>query len=169
MFRRVILSFFMFVCLSLTFLSCGSRKEVSDLRIDVDTMRRIEAIVNSLTEERTVDVRRSELNGDITIREIEFDTDKPIDPETGERPVIRETETNIRIENKDSVAVIDTLSRKDNVDISRSDNDDVVIDSEIEKEKKESMWPTTIAIIASLGILIAFIVILNKFNLFKKK
>lgn len=157
--------FFGSALLSLAFLSCGSVREACDFRIDRDTMERIEAILNEITEGRSVDVRKSDLRGDITIREREFDTDKPVDPDTGERPLVREIETNIHIEGADSVFSTDTVSRREDVSVTDRTDDKVKVDVESEVERRTSKWPVAVIFLSVFGILIAVIYLLRRINI----
>lgn len=157
--------FFGSALLSLAFLSCGSVREACDFRIDRDTMERIEAILNEITEGRSVDVRKSDLRGDITIREREFDTDKPVDPDTGERPLVREIETSIHIEGVDSVFSTDTVSRREDVSVTDRKDDKVKADVENEVEKRTSKWPMAIISLSVLGIVVSVIYVLHKLKI----
>lgn len=153
---------FMFVIIGLP--SCGSKRVAKDLSIDYDSMTRIERMIDELISRRVVDVRRSDLSGDIFIRDREFDTDKPIDPSTGERPVSREVETNIRISGTDSSLVVDTsyVHVSDNTDL--FGDDDVTVEDSEEKDRGGAAWPIAVVFVCLLGIFIAILIGVSKLN-----
>lgn len=127
-------------------------------------MTRIERMINELISRRVVDVRRSDLSGDIVIREREFDTDKPIDPSTGERPVLREVETNIRISGTDSMVVVDTAYVQSVDSLGSVINQDSDIESSEEMDKKSNAWPVSVIFISLLGIFVAILLLAAKIN-----
>lgn len=153
---------FMFVIIGLP--SCGSKRVAKDLSIGYDSMTRIERMIDELISRRVVDVRRSDLSGDIVIREREFDTDKPIDPSTGERPVSREVETNIRIAGTDSVLVVDTsyVHVSDNLDL--AGGKEAVVEESEEKDRGGAAWPIAVVFVCLLGIFIAILIGVSKLN-----
>lgn len=162
--RIALLECLVFICIILGLPSCGSKRVAKDLSIDYDSMTRIERMIDELISRRVVDVRRSDLSGDIVIREREFDTDKPIDPSTGERPVSREVETNIRIAGTDSVLVVDTsyVHVSGNLDLV-GDKDATVEESE-EKDRGGAAWPIAVVFICLLGMFVVFLIGVSKLN-----
>ena len=161
---RALLECLFFMCIIIGLPSCGSKRVAKDLSIDYDSMTRIERMIEELISRRVVDVRRSDLSGDIVIREREFDTDKPIDPATGERPVSREVETNIRIAGTDSVLVVDTsyVHVSDNLDLV-GDKEAAVEESE-EKDRGGAAWSIAVVFVCLLGIFIAILIGVSKLN-----
>lgn len=153
---------FMFVIIGLP--SCGSKRVAKDLSIGYDSMTRIERMIDELISRRVVDVRRSDLSGDIVIREREFDTDKPIDPSTGERPVSREVETNIRIAGTDSVLVVDTsyVHVSDNLDL--AGGKETVVEESEEKDRVGAAWPIAVVFVCLLGAFIVILIGVSKLN-----
>ena len=127
-------------------------------------MTRIERMIDELISRRVVDVRRSDLSGDILIREREFDTDKPIEPSTGERPVSREVETNIRIAGTDSSLVVDTsyVHLSDNTDL--FGDDDIAVEDIEEKDRGGAAWPIAVVFVCLLGIFIVILIGVSKLN-----
>lgn len=162
--RIALLECLVFVCIIIGLPSCGSKRVAKDLSIDYDSMTRIERMIDKLISRRVVDVRRSDLSGDIFIRDREFDTDKPIDPSTGERPVSREVETNIRIAGTDSVLVMDTshVHVSDNTDL--FGDDDVMVEESEEKDRGGAAWPIAVVFVCLLGIFIAILIGVSKLN-----
>lgn len=161
---RALLECLVFMCIIIGLPSCGSKRVAKDLSVDYDSMTRIERMIEELISRRVVDVRRSDLSGDIVMREREFDTDKPIDPSTGERPVSREVETNIRIVGTDSVLVVDTsyVHVSDNLDLV-GDREAAVEESE-EKDRGGAAWPIAVVFVCLLGIFIAILIGVSKLN-----
>lgn len=162
--RRALLECLVFICIVIGLPSCGSKRVAKDLSIDYDSMTRIERMIDELISRRVVDVRRSDLSGDIFIRDREFDTDKPIDPSTGERPVSREVETNIRISGTDSSLVVDTsyVHVSDNTDL--FGDDDVTVEDSEEKDRGGAAWPIAVVFVCLLGIFIAILIGVSKLN-----
>lgn len=162
--RISLLECLVFICIIIGLPSCGSKRVAKDLSIDYDSMTRIERMIDELISRRVVDVRRSDLSGDIFIREREFDTDKPIDPSTGERPVSREVETNIRIAGTDGSLVVDTsyVHVSDNVDL--VGDDEVTVDESEEKDRGGAAWPIAVVFICLLGIFIVILIGISKLN-----
>lgn len=167
--RIALLECLVFICIILGLPSCGSKRVAKDLSIDYDSMTRIERMIDELISRRVVDVRRSDLSGDIVIHEREFDTDKPIDPSTGERPVSREVETNIRIAGTDSVLVVDTsyVHVSDNLDLV-GDKEAAVEESE-EKDRGGAAWPIAVVSVSILGVFLVLFFVLRGFGLLKYK
>lgn len=162
--RIALLECLVFVCIIIGLPSCGSKRVAKDLSIGYDSMTRIERMINELISRRVVDVRRSDLSGDIVIREREFDTDKPIDPSTGERPVLREVETNIRISGTDSMVVVDTAYVQSVDSLGSVINQDSDIESSEEMDKKSNAWPVSVIFISLLGIFVAILLLAAKIN-----
>ena len=78
------------VCLGLSLFlsSCGSRRQVSETSIDSRLISRIETMIDEVMDRKIVEIKTSDLNADIVITEREFDTDKDVDPATGETGVL---------------------------------------------------------------------------------
>ena len=162
--RRALLECLVFICIVIGLPSCGSKRVAKDLSIGYDSMTRIERMIDELISRRVVDVRRSDLSGDIVIREREFDTDKPIDPSTGERPVSREVETNIRIAGTDSVLVMDTsyVHVSDNLDL--DGGKEAVVEESEEKDRGGAAWPIAVVFICLLGMFVVILIGVSKLN-----
>lgn len=128
------------------------------MRIDEETRRNIRQIVEEILERRTVEVRTSELNGDIVITRREFDTSGKRDSVTGEYPTSSITDTRITVTGRDSVTNVDTVSVKDRVDTTVDSEADIEVRDKTVKERKESSWPRAIMWIC--GTLCAFGIIL---------
>lgn len=153
--------------LSLFLSSCGSRRQVSETSIDSRLISRIEMMIDEVMDRKIVEIKTSDLNADIVITEREFDTDKDVDPTTGERPVSSQTDTHIVIGRRDSTVTADSLGIDKTItgvkdidkktDIKHKDIDD----------KEESRWPMAIIFMSILGILVVLFVLLKRFGLIK--
>lgn len=152
------------VCLGLSLFlsSCGSRRQVSDTSIDSRLISRIETMINEVIDRKMVEIKTSDLNADIVITERKFDTDKDIDPATGERPVSSVTDAHIVIGRRDSTVTADSLG----IDKTITGIEDIDKKTDIEHEdvddKKESRWPIAIISISVLLILLVLIYLLKK-------
>lgn len=153
--------------LSLSLSSCGSRRQVSEASIDNRLISRIETMIDEVMDRKIVEIKTSDLNADIVITERKFDTDKDVDPATGERPVSSQTDTHIVIGRRDSTVTADSLGIDKTItgvkdidkktDIKHKDIDD----------KEESRWPMAIIFMSILGILVVLFVLLKRFGLIK--
>lgn len=152
------------VCLGLSLFlsSCGSRRQVSEASIDSRLISRIETMINEVIDRRMVEIKTSDLNADIIITERKFDTDKDVDPATGERPVSSQTDTHIVIGRRDSTVTADSLG----IDKTITGIEDIDKKTDIEHkdvdDKKESRWPIAITSISVLLILLVLIYLLKK-------
>lgn len=148
--------------LSLSLSSCGSRRQVSETSIDSRLISRIETMIDEVMDRKIVEIKTSDLNADIVITERKFDTDKDVDPATGERPVSSQTDTHIVIGRRDSTVTADSLG----IDKTRNDIKNMDKKTDIEHEdvddKKESRWPIAITSISVLLILLVLIYLLKK-------
>lgn len=148
--------------LSLSLSSCGSRRQVSETSIDSRLISRIETMIDEVMDRKIVEIKTSDLSADIVITEREFDTDKDVDPATGERPVSSQTDTHIVIGRRDSTVTADSLG------FNRTKNDIKDLDNKIDikskdvDDKKESRWPIAITSISVLLILLVLIYLLKK-------
>lgn len=152
------------VCLGLSLFlsSCGSRRQVSEASIDSRLISRIETMINEVIDRKMVEIKTSDLNADIVITERKFDTDKDVDPATGERPVSSQTDTHIVIGRRDSAVTADSVGvNKTRNDIKDLDNK-IDIKSKDVDDKKESRWPIAITSISVLLILLVLIYLLKK-------
>lgn len=157
------------VCLGLSLFlsSCGSRRQVSEASIDSRLISRIETMINEVIDRKMVEIKTSDLNADIVITERKFDTDKDIDPATGERPVSSVTDAHIVIGRRDSTVKADSIGvNKTMNDIKDLDNK-IDIKSKDVDDKEESRWPIAIIFISILGILVVLFVLLKRFGLIK--
>ena len=152
------------VCLGLSLFlsSCGSRRQVSEASIDSRLISRIETMINEVIDRKMVEIKTSDLNADIVITERKFDTDKDIDPATGERPVSSVTDAHIVIGRRDSTVTTDSLG----VDKTITGIEDIDKKTDIEHkdvdDKKESRWPIAVTSISVLLILLGLIYLLKK-------
>lgn len=151
---------------SLVATSCGSRKVTGDLRIDEETRRNIRQIVEEILERRTVEVRTSELNGDIVITRREFDTSGKRDSLTGEYPTSSITDTRIMVTGRDSVTNVDTVSVKERTDATVDSEADIEVRDKTVEERKESSWPKAIIALSVSFCLLVVVYILRKLNIF---
>ena len=153
--------------LSLSLSSCGSRRQVSEASIDSRLISRIETMIDEVMDRKIVEIKTSDLNADIVITEREFDTDKDVDPTTGERPVSSQTDTHIVIGRRDSTVTADSLG----IDKTITGIEDIDKKTDIEHkdvdDKKESRWPIAIIFISILGILVVLFVLLKRLGLIK--
>lgn len=153
--------------LSLSLSSCGSRRQVSDTSIDSRLISRIETMIDEAMDRRIVEIKTSDLNADIVITEREFDTDKDVDPTTGERPVSSQTDTHIVIGRRDSTVTADSLG----IDKTITGIEDIDKKTDIKHkdidDKEESRWPMAIIFMSILGILVVLFVLLKRFGLIK--
>lgn len=152
------------VCLGLSLFlsSCGSRRQVSEASIDSRLISRIETMINEVIDRKIVEIKTSDLNADIVITERKFDTDKDIDPATGERPVSSVTDAHIVIGRRDSTVTTDSLG----VDKTITGIEDIDKKTDIEHkdvdDKKESRWPIVWIVAGILMILLVLVYILKK-------
>lgn len=148
--------------LSLSLSSCGSRRQVSETSIDSRLISRIETMIDEVVDRKVVEIKTSDLNADIVITKRKFDTDKDVDPATGERPVSSQTDTHIVIGRRDSTVTADSLG----IDKTITGIEDIDKKTDIEHEdvddKKESRWPIAIISISVLLILLVLIYLLKK-------
>lgn len=153
--------------LSLSLSSCGSRRQVSDTSIDNRLISRIETMIDEVMDRKIVEIKTSDLSADIVITEREFDTDKDVDPATGERPVSSQTDTHIVIGRRDSTVMVDSLG----IDKTITGIEDIDKKTDIEHkdidDKEESRWPMAIIFMSILGILVVLFVLLKRFGLIK--
>ena len=109
-----------------------------------------------------VEIKTSDLNADIVITERKFDTDKDVDPATGERPVSSQTDTHIVIGRRDSTVTADSLGvNKTRNDIKDLDNKTNIKSKDVD-DKKESRWPIVWIVAGILMILLVLVYILKK-------
>lgn len=155
------------VCLGLSLFlsSCGSRRQVSEASIDSRLISRIETMINEVIDRKMVEIKTSDLNADIVITERKFDTDKDIDPATGERPVSSVTDAHIVIGRRDSTVTTDSLG----VDKTITGVKDIDKKTDIEHkdvdDKKESRWPIVWIVAGILMILLVLVYILKKIKI----
>nr|DAM17142.1 MAG TPA: protein of unknown function (DUF4969) [Caudoviricetes sp.] len=154
------------VCLGLSLFlsSCGSRRQVSDTSIDNRLISRIETMIDEVMDRKIVEIKTSDLNADIVITERKFDTDKDVDPTTGERPVSSQTDTHIVIGRRDSTVTADSVGvNKTRNDIKDLDNK-IDIKSKDVDDKKGSRWPIVWIVAGILMILLVLVYILKRVN-----
>lgn len=150
--------------LSLSLSSCGSRRQVSDTSIDSRLISRIETMIDEAMDRRIVEIKTSDLNADIVITERKFDTDKDIDPATGERPVSSVTDAHIVIGRRDSTVTADSLGvNKTRNDIKDLDNKTNIKSKDVD-DKKESRWSIVWIVAGILMILLVLVYILKRVN-----
>lgn len=151
--------------LSLFLSSCGSRRQVSDTSIDNRLISRIETMIDEVMDRKIVEIRTSDLNADIVITERKFDTDKDIDPATGERPVSSVTDAHIVIGRRDSTVTADSLGvNKTRNDIKDLDNKTNIKSKDVD-DRKESRWPIVWIVAGILMILLVLVYILKKIKI----
>lgn len=124
-------------------------------------------MIDEAMDRRIVEIKTSDLNADIVITERKFDTDKDIDPATGERPVSSVTDAHIVIGRRDSTVTTDSLG----VDKTITGIEDIDKKTDIKHkdidDKEESRWPMAIIFMSILGILVVLFVLLKRFGLIK--
>lgn len=124
-------------------------------------------MINEVIDRKMVKIKTSDLNADIVITERKFDTDKDIDPATGERPVSSVTDAHIVIGRLDSTVTTDSLG----VDKTITGIEDIDKKTDIKHkdidDKEESRWPMAIIFMSILGILVVLFVLLKRFGLIK--
>lgn len=119
-------------------------------------------MINEVIDRKMVEIKTSDLNADIVITERKFDTDKDIDPSTGERPVSSVTDSHIVIGRRDSTVTADSLGvNKTRNDIKDLDNKTNIKSKDID-DKKESRWPIVWIVVGILMILLVLVYILKK-------
>lgn len=151
--------------LSLSLSSCGSRRQVSEMSIDSRLISRIETMIDEVMDRKIVEIKTSDLNADIVITEREFDTDKDVDPTTGERPVSSQTDTHIVIGRRDSTVTTDSIGiDKTRNDIKGLDNK-IDIKSKDVDDKKGSRWPIVWIVAGILMILLVLVYILKRIKI----
>lgn len=150
--------------LSLSLSSCGSRRQVSETSIDSRLISRIETMIDEVMDRRIVEIKTSDLSADIVITEREFDTDKDVDPATGERPVSSQTDAHIVIGRRDSTVTADSLGvNRIRNDVGNLDNRIDIKSKDID-DKKESRWPIVWIVAGILMILLILVYILKRVN-----
>lgn len=151
--------------LSLSLSSCGSRRQVSETSIDSRLISRIETMIDEVMDRKIVEIKTSDLNADIVITERKFDTDKDVDPATGERPVSSQTDTHIVIGRRDSTVTADSLG----IDKTITGIEDIDKKTDIEHkdvdDKKESRWPIVWVVAGILMILLVLVYILKRIKI----
>lgn len=151
--------------LSLSLSSCGSRRQVSEASIDSGLISRIETMIDEVMDRKIVEIKTSDLNADIVITERKFDTDKDVDPATGERPVSSQTDTHIVIGRRDSTVTADSVGvNKMRNDIKDLDNK-IDIKSKDVDDKKGSRWPIAWIVAGISMILLVLVYILNRIKI----
>ena len=124
-------------------------------------------MIDEVMDRKIVEIKTSDLNADIVITERKFDTDKDIDPATGERPVSSVTDAHIVIGRRDSTVTTDSLG----VDKTITGIEDIDKKTDIKHkdidDKEESRWPMAIIFMSILGILVGLFVLLKRFGLIK--
>lgn len=151
--------------LSLSLSSCGSRRQVSEASIDSGLISRIETMIDEVMDRKIVEIKTSDLSADIVITEREFDTDKDVDPATGERPVSSQTDTHIVIGRRDSTVTADSVGvNKTRNDIKDLDNK-IDIKSKDVDDKKGSRWPIAWIVAGISMILLVLVYILNRIKI----
>lgn len=148
--------------LSLFLSSCGSRRQVSEASIDSRLISRIETMINEVIDRKMVEIKTSDLNADIVITERKFDTDKDIDPATGERPVSSVTDAHIVIGRLDSTVTVDSLGIDKTITGVKDIDKKTDIEHKDVDDKKESRWPIVWIVAGILMILLVLVYILKK-------
>lgn len=124
-------------------------------------------MIDEVMDRKIVEIKTSDLNADIVITERKFDTDKDVDPATGERPVSSVTDAHIVIGRRDSTVTTDSLG----VDKTITGIEDIDKKTDIKHkdidDKEESRWPMAIIFMSILGILVVLFVLLKRFGLIK--
>lgn len=122
-------------------------------------------MIDEVMDRKIVEIKTSDLSADIVITEREFDTDKDVDPATGERPVSSQTDTHIVIGRRDSTVTADSLG----IDKTITGIEDIDKKTDIEHEdvddKKESRWPIVWIVAGILMILLVLVYILKKIKI----
>ena len=119
-------------------------------------------MINEVIDRKMVEIKTSDLNADIVITERKFDTDKDIDPATGERPVSSVTDAHIVIGRRDSTVTADSLGvNKTRNDIKDLDNKTNIKSKDVD-DRKESRWPIVWIVAGILMILLVLVYILKK-------
>ena len=144
--------------LSLSLSSCGSRRQVSETSIDSRLISRIETMIDEVMDRKIVEIKTSDLNADIVITEREFDTDKDVDPTTGERPVSSQTDTHIVIGRRDSTVTADSLGIDKTITGVKDIDKKTDIEHKDVDDKKESRWPIVWIVAGILMILLVLTV-----------
>ena len=119
-------------------------------------------MIDEAMDRRIVEIKTSDLNADIVITERKFDTDKDIDPATGELPVSSVTDAHIVIGRRDSTVTADSLGvNKTRNDIKDLDNKTNIKSKDVD-DRKESRWPIVWIVAGILMILLVLVYILKK-------
>ena len=122
-------------------------------------------MIDEAMDRRIVEIKTSDLNADIVITERKFDTDKDIDPATGERPVSSVTDAHIVIGRRDSTVTADSLGvNKTRNDIKDLDNKTNIKSKDVD-DRKESRWPIVWIVAGILMILLVLVYILKRINI----
>lgn len=124
-------------------------------------------MINEVIDRKMVEIKTSDLNADIVITERKFDTDKDVDPATGERPVSSQTDTHIVIGRRDSTVTADSLGIDKTITGIEDIDKKIDIKHKDIDDKEESRWPMAIIFMSILGILVVLFVLLKRFGLIK--
>lgn len=151
--------------LSLSLSSCGSRRQVSETSIDNRLISRIETMIDEVMDRKIVEIKTSDLNADIVITKRKFDTDKDVDPATGERPVSSQTDTHIVIDRRDSTVTADSLGIDKTITGIEDIDKKIDIKSKDVDDKKGSRWPIAWIVAGISMILLVLVYILNRIKI----
>ena len=122
-------------------------------------------MIDEVMDRKIVEIRTSDLNADIVITERKFDTDKDVDPTTGERPVSSQTDTHIVIGRRDSTVTADSLGIDKTITGVKDIDKKTDIEHKDVDDKKESRWPIVWIVAGILMILLVLVYILKKIKI----
>nr|UVY58921.1 MAG: hypothetical protein [Bacteriophage sp.] len=122
-------------------------------------------MIDEVMDRKIVEIKTSDLNADIVITEREFDTDKDVDPTTGERPVSSQTDTHIVIGRRDSTVTADSLGIDKTITGVKDIDKKTDIEHKDVDDKKESRWPIVWIVAGILMILLVLVYILKKIKI----
>lgn len=153
----------------INFSSCGSKKKIQECHSTEQYSGNLEKIIDQISKEKKYEIDTSVINESLLITIIEYDTDKPIDPETGKPPIKKETniEKNKNEErDKTEETKLETQTREEisgGFEIQKDKTD------RTEEKRSESKWSLYLSAGIVMILLIVLLVFFWRLGLFNNK
>lgn len=158
-----------YILLSFLLLGCASKKIKTKSEVDEDLIQRIETIIKETSKKEETSITKEALKENTVIREVEYDTDKPVDEKTGRPPVKKET----TIENNVDKVIDENKDVKEDVSKSEVKNEDTDLNKKEKintvEEDKGNRTMLYVAIFSFVILLLVFLLLLNKAGVFKRR
>lgn len=151
--------------------SCGSRKSTTATHVDSSHIERIESQIQEDKNRYVIETIRGELNEDVQIRIIEYDTDKPVDLSTGKPPVKKETFIDSNTNKKEDLEKkeVENTQKKENTTIDKENNQVTDIKTvENRQESKQIYYLALILISISILVILLYFIIKKVNGLWRK-